>query len=117
MKSTISLAVCILMMGGMAGCDKQPSSESATAVAELTTTTEATGKFVINPQFGNALGFKEDLAAVRIGGYETGKWGYIDRQGKMVINPQFGYAFGFEDGLAPVRIGDDKTGKWGYISR
>jgi hypothetical protein len=79
--------------------------------------TEQTGKFVINPQFDRADSFSEGLASVRVGDYETGKFGFIDKQGRMVINPQFDGVEPFSEGLAAVRIGDKDTGKWGFIDK
>ena len=38
-----------------------------------------TGSFVINPQFDSASLVSEGLAAVRIGDYEMGTWGFIAR--------------------------------------
>jgi hypothetical protein len=76
-----------------------------------------TGTMVINPQFDEAQPFSEGLAAVRIGGEEDGKWGFIDKSGKFVINPQFDKTDDFSEGLAPARLGDEKTGKWGYIDK
>jgi predicted lipid-binding transport protein (Tim44 family) len=46
--------------------------------------TSTTGRFVINPQFDGAFPFNEGLAAVRIGDYATGKWGFIDKTGAIV---------------------------------
>ena len=40
---------------------------------------DKTGSFVINPEFDSAESFSDGLAAVRIGDYETGKWGFIAR--------------------------------------
>ncbi len=57
------------------------------------------GAMVIAPQFDDALGFREGLAAVEMGH----KRGYIDRTGKVVIVPQFDSTWGFADGLAEVR--------------
>ena len=70
----------------------------------------------INQQFNGAGNFTEGLAAVRVGGEDDGKWGYIDKQGKFLINPQFDGAGEFNDGLAAVsRVGDG--GKWGFIDK
>ncbi|MGN0578320.1 MAG: WG repeat-containing protein, partial [Ruminiclostridium sp.] len=45
---------------------------------------DATGKYIINPQFDYTYGFNDSgLAAVEIGD----KYGYIDTSGKIVINP------------------------------
>ncbi|MBK7416010.1 MAG: WG repeat-containing protein [Dechloromonas sp.] len=75
------------------------------------------GRFAVNPQFDSTRGFKEGLAAVRIGDDKTGKWGFIDKQGKMVILPQFDLTWAFNEELAAVRIGDELTGKWGFIDK
>jgi len=47
------------------------------------------GKFIINPQFDDAMPFSEGLAGVKIGG----NFGFIDKSGKYVINPQFDLRF------------------------
>src|SRR5712692_7147714 len=66
--------------------------------------------------FADADNFSEDLAGVRIGDEENGKWGYIDKTGKMIISPQFDQAWGFQEGLAAVKIhSEDGNGKWGFI--
>ena len=78
---------------------------------------DKTGKMVIEPQFDVASEFREGLAAVRIGSFETGKVGYIDTEGKFVINPIYDDAYDFSEGLSRVRIGDINTGKWGYGDR
>lgn len=67
------------------------------------------GNIIINPQFDDATPFREDLAAVKIGG----KWGYINTDGIIAINPQFDVATFFCNDLALVRLED----KWGYINK
>ena len=59
------------------------------------------GKWAIDPQFDEALGFVEGLAGVSV----SNKWGYIDTRGKFVVNPQFDMAYSFDNGTAPVRTG------------
>ena len=117
MLSFLSLSLIFL-----AGCDKVKDLQNSITSSSVPTviskkldfhTTENTGKFVINPQFDNALDFSEGLAAVRIGEIVTGKWGFIDKQGKIVINPQFDDAKSFRGGLAAVKVG----GKWGFIDK
>jgi len=95
----------------------QSKSSKIENVAPQLDITENTGKFVINPQFKYAYDFHEEFAAVFIGNYKTGKFGFIDKQGKMKINPQFEFVSFFSEGLAVVRVGDSKTGKYGYIDK
>ena len=64
-------------------------------------------------QFGIAAPFSDGLAAVKIGDFNTGKAGLIDKTGRIVINPQLDDVGFFSEGLAQVRIGD----KWGFIAR
>lgn len=44
---------------------------------------DETGKYVIQPQLGDALNFSEGLAMARI----SSKYGYIDKTGKYVREP------------------------------
>ena len=62
-------------------------------------------------------GFFEGLAAIRVGSWDTGKWGFIDRHGKVVVTVQFDLVQNFKDGLAAIRLGSWNTGKWGFIDR
>jgi hypothetical protein len=70
---------------------------------------DKSGKFVIQPQFEDALEFFDGLAAVEV----SKKWGYIDKTGKGVIPARFDEAAGFSEGIAAVKMG----GKWGYIDK
>jgi len=70
---------------------------------------DKTGKAIVPPQFDEALGFSEGLAAVLV----KDKWGFIDPSGKMVIQPQFEHVASFSDGLAPIQA----KNKWGYIDK
>ena len=67
------------------------------------------GKFVLEPQYEEALPFSDFIAAVK----KDGKWGYINGEGKFVIEPRFENAFLFSDGAAAVQ----ENGKWGFINR
>jgi hypothetical protein len=76
---------------------------------------------VIKPQYEDARGFGEGLAAVKMGGKYNHKWGFIDKNGKVIIEPQFDAVpryngsnerTSFNNGLSPVKI----NGKWGFIS-
>jgi hypothetical protein len=61
------------------------------------------GKIAINPQFGYATAFREDIALVKTSG-DKGKWGYIDKTGKIIINATYKDATVFQGGLAWVII-------------
>ena len=75
----LNLRRCVaLLLVGAAGCSSPPQTETPAVVAATPTSLE-TGTFVSNPQFDGARSFSDGLAAVRIGDYETGKWGFIAR--------------------------------------
>lgn len=74
---------------------------------------DASGTFVIRPQFQDAQGFREGMAAVAVGSAENRRWGYITPDGKFAMNPQFEDAEDFSDGRAAVKI----AGAWGFIDR
>lgn len=59
------------------------------------------GKIVINPQFGYASVFREDIALVKTIGDEP-KWGYIDKEGKYLINAIYKRGTIFQEGIAWV---------------
>jgi WG containing repeat len=73
------------------------------------------GNYLIEPQFEDAKGFAEGLAAVRL----NGRWGYIDKKGSLrILNNYPFFADDFSGGLAvvsdPVRGADiyiDAEGK------
>ena len=62
---------------------------------------DATGAFVIEPQFAEAKAFTEGLAAVR----SAGKWGYVNAQGAFAIPPRFGSCGSFSHGRAWLHRG------------
>ena len=64
---------------------------------------------IIAPQYDDAHGFSEDLAAVKI----KNLWGFIDLSGKIVIKPMYLDVRDFHDGLAAVKTSDG----WGYIDK
>lgn len=76
---------------------------------------DRTGKWVIEPQFFDALPFSEGLAQVRIfdGGTRPGNWGYIDLTGKFAIDPRFASIEPFVNGIGIVH---DVT-RSGYITK
>ncbi|MGM9847662.1 MAG: WG repeat-containing protein [Muribaculaceae bacterium] len=61
---------------------------------------DKTGTWIAEPQFDYAGDFREDVAAVEIGG----KYGYIDKTGFRIIEPRFDDAYGFHDGIARVIV-------------
>ncbi|MEW2418816.1 WG repeat-containing protein [Streptomyces sp. NPDC046866] len=78
---------------------------------------DATGRFVIRPQFAAAGEFAANgLAGVRMA--DSGRCGFIDREGRTVVDPQFDGARPFgPGGVAPVRVGElwgliDERGRW-----
>lgn len=76
------------------------------------------GNFVIEPKFGNALPFREGLAAVLYGTEEYGKWGYIDIEGNSVIPPEYDRTRGFSEGFAPVMIEEGRNAEfWRFIDK
>ncbi len=77
------------------------------------------GRCVIKPQYDFVSTFSDNgLARVRVGDFESGKWGYIDKSGVFVISPAFDEAEDFAaNSLARVRIGNARDGRWGYIDK
>jgi len=69
----------------------------------------STGKFVLEPQYEEALPFSDFLAPVK----KDGKWGFINGEGKFIIEPRYEDAFLFSDQAAAVKEG----GQWGFINR
>ena len=67
------------------------------------------GKFVLEPQYEEALPFSDFLAPVK----KDGKWGFINGEGKFIIEPRYEDAFLFSDQVAAVKEG----GQWGFINR
>ncbi len=70
---------------------------------------DETGAWAIEPQFGFAADFVEQLAVVQ----QDGQYGYIDSSGNVVIAPQYDFAADFAFGLAPVAV----EGEFGYIDQ
>jgi hypothetical protein len=67
------------------------------------------GKIVIEPQWDDALAFKNGLAAVK----RNDKWGCIDKTGKVAIPLEFDGIDADFPGLIAVR----QNKKWGFIDR
>jgi WG repeat protein len=75
---------------------------------------DRTGKFVIEPQFGDAGRFSEGFAPI----FLNGKWGLIDKTGKILFQTKFSLMHEFRGGLAKVYEGEDlPSTKIGYIDR
>ena len=85
---------------------------------------DTSGKEITPFKYDHIFNFKEDLAAVNIGGYYDndkddvlgGKWGYINKKGIEITPIKYDYAYDFASGLAKVEINNsilfiDKTGK------
>lgn len=47
------------------------------------------GDVSIKASWSNAYGFSEGLAAVRVGDYDSGKWGIIDKTGNFIVKPEY----------------------------
>jgi hypothetical protein len=71
---------------------------------------DPSGAIKISPQYLDADGFHDGLAAVKDA---SDSWGYVDEAGKMRIPARFHGAGGFSDGLAAV----DLCNQCGYIDR
>jgi hypothetical protein len=72
-----------------------------------------TGKWVIQPQFDEAMEFRQGLAAVRMGADERGfggYWGFIDRQERWIIRPTDDDAYSFSEGFARICLGEKGRG-------
>jgi hypothetical protein len=78
---------------------------------------DKTGKWVIQPKFGELGDFNDGLARASL--IQNGKVGFIDKTGNWVIEPKYSIASDFSEGLATaiLNLGDslgfiDKTGNW-----
>jgi hypothetical protein len=94
------------------------------------------GKVVIQPQYDQALPFKDGLAKVGVRDSRVADekndlafmWGLIDEAGRVVLKPEYHYVRDFADGLAAVgqsqftnlpkhRGFDSDDLRWGFIDR
>lgn len=50
---------------------------------------DKTGSISIKAQWDAACPFSEGLAAVRVGDYDTGKWGIINKSGNYIVKPTY----------------------------
>jgi hypothetical protein len=92
---------------------------------------DKTGSEIVPPKYDEIYDFYdyEDLAEVRVGDENTGKWGLFDKKlGKEVLPCQYDEIYDCSEGMAKVFIGervpyDDYipedcylVGEWGIIS-
>ena len=105
-KRLLSLALAVVMVLALL-----PTAAMAVTVTEI-----------VPCKYDEVRDFSEGLAAVCVGDYLTGKWGFIDKTGKEVVPCKYEVEVGdFDQGLATVGIGMeysipmlgliDKTGK------
>lgn len=77
----------------------------------------ATGQFMINPQFEDARGFCNGLAPVKM----NGLWGYLNPSGAWEAEPQYRWAGNFDkNGIAKVVLSEKHhpdAGKTAYINK
>lgn len=64
---------------------------------------------IIAPQYEDAGGFSDGLAAVK----KNGKWGFIDESGKAVIPFEYDDVMSFSEGKAVVANAEKKTDEYG----
>lgn len=88
-------------------------SEGLAPVLDLTVNKygyiDRTGKWVIKPQFNDALAFQEGLAVVEIGvkaedGWEDSLKGAINAKGEFVVKPKYSVLWSFEGGMAKAQL-------------
>ncbi|MGE0173209.1 MAG: WG repeat-containing protein [Oligoflexales bacterium] len=72
---------------------------------------DASGTWIIAPQFDAACHFTQDIALVK----HSGKIAFIDRRGLPVSETSYLDSLGFWNGLAPVLVKTYEGGKWGVI--
>ncbi|MFA4985245.1 MAG: WG repeat-containing protein [Candidatus Brocadiia bacterium] len=70
---------------------------------------QVAGKWVIEPQFQNAMNFEEGMAAVE----DDGKWGFIDLEGIVRIEMEYDDVWSFNEGYAPAEL----DGKWTFLRK
>lgn len=66
-----------------------------------------TGKYVIDPNFGNVESFIKERAIIS----ENGKYGFIDKKGNILLKPQFDFIEPFWSDISVV----ENNNKYGYI--
>ena len=117
MRHTSFLTPCLLIFYTICFSAESASAQSDTGIDLRPKKTwwgrygyvNSTGKFVLEPQYEEALPFSDFLAPVK----KDGKWGFINGEGKFIIEPRYEDAFLFSDQAAAVKEG----GQWGFINR
>ena len=83
--------------------------------------TDKTGKQIIGFNFAEVYGFSEGLSVavvkVEINGYESKRYGYIDKLSNWVFKPVFLGAMNFSEGKGLVLIQSNNQPKWIYITK
>lgn len=66
---------------------------------------DISGKPVIAAKWDEAMEFSEGLSAVKVGDYNNGKWGVIDKIGKVIVPPKYDMAY-----IEPMGDAEDVDG-------
>lgn len=88
------IASVLILLCSLPGCENGPHV--------LYGFMDVHGRWVVAPNYDDALPFSEGLAAVRHGA----KWGYVDATGRRVIELRFSAATPFSEGVAAVAVGE-----------
>src|ERR1700733_396100 len=110
--AAVLLAALLLGACG-SGTSRLPTGESASSSpalrplqgqGQLYGYINASGSFVIPPQYAEAGPFRDGLAAVAVGDLLHRKYGFIAPSGKFVISPQYDDVGWFSEGLASITM-------------
>jgi hypothetical protein len=102
-KAQLSIAIIIALLASCGGGDKEISVVELIPVksGKYFQYIDKDGKIIINPQFGEATVFRNNLALVKTSGDEP-RWGYISEDGKYVITAKYKNATIFSEDMAWV---------------
>ena len=110
----VAAFLAALLLGACgSGTSRLPTGESASRPAALRALEgqgqlygyiNASGSFVIPPQYAEAGPFRDGLAAVAVGDLLHRKYGFIAPSGKFVITPQYDDVGWFSEGLASITL-------------
>jgi len=64
-------------------------------------------------KYDEAASFSESIAAVRVGDWQSGGWGFIDKSFQEVIPCKYNYVTPFSEGMAAVM----SINKWGFVDK